>query len=120
MSDKKDNISLQMDDSSFDKVGYSDDYVFNHFDYDTSSNIKQDDISTGANMKDLITICEYYGIAKEVRANKYNKQEIVNILTVYERELSNYALVSSRRQLWHYMNELKRDKFMKKFVIWKS
>jgi hypothetical protein len=94
--------------------------MFNHFEYDiSSSNIKQEDIGLNTNIKDLLTICEYYGIAKEIRVNKYNKTEIINILTVYERELGNYQCVASRKQLWYYMNELKRDKFMKKFVIWK-
>ena len=120
MSSTPDNISLEMDVTVFDKVIYDDDYMFNPFEYDiTSSNIKQEDISLNTNIKDLLTICEYYGIAKEIRANKYNKMEIINILMVYERELSNHPCVASRRQLWYYMNELKRDKFMKKFVIWK-
>ena len=120
MSSTPDNISLEMDVTVFDKVIYDDDYMFNPFEYDiTSSNIKQEDISFNTNIKDLLTICEYYGIAKEIRANKYNKMEIINILMVYERELSNHPCVASRRQLWYYMNELKRDKFMKKFVIWK-
>ncbi len=119
MSPTQDNISLHMDETVIDKVMYEDDYLFNHFNYDASSNIKQEDISLNTNIKDLLTICEYYGIAKEIRANKYNKTEIINILTVYERELSNHSCVANRKQLWHYMNELKRDKFMKKFVIWK-
>ena len=120
MSSTQDNISLEMDVTVFDKVIYDDDYMFNPFEYDiTSSNIKQEDISLYTNIKDLLTICEYYGIAKEIRANKYNKIEIINILMVFERELSNHQCVASRRQLWYYMNELKRDKFMKKFVIWK-
>ena len=120
MSSKQDNISLEMDETHFDKIICDDDYMFNSFEYDiTSSNIKQEDIGVNTNIKDLLTICEYYGIAKEIRANKYNKIEIINILTVYERELSNHQCVASRKQLWYYMNELKRDKFMKKFVIWK-
>lgn len=120
MSPKQDNISLEMDESVFEKVIYDDNNIFNPFDYDIySSNVKQEDISLNTNIKDLLTICEYYGIAKEVRANKYNKMEIINILLVFERELSNYPCVASRKQLWYYMSELKRDKFMKKFVIWK-
>ncbi len=120
MSTKQDNISLEMDETVFDKIVYDDSCMFNPFDYEiSSSNVKQEDISLNTNIKDLLTICEYYGIAKEVRANKYNKMEIINILMVYERELSNYQSVATRKQLWYYMNELKRDKFMKKFVIWK-
>ena len=116
MSQKQDNISLQMDETHFDD---NESYIFTHFEHDALSNIKQDNLSLVSNIKDLLTICEYYGIAKEIRANKYNKNEIVNILVVFEREIGNHQCVASRKQLWHYMNELKRDKFMKKFVIWK-
>lgn len=116
MSLAKDNILLTMDDLPF---LFEENCMFNQFDYDLSCNLKYDDVNIASNIKDLLVICDYYGLAKEIRANKYNKNDIVNMLFVYERDISNQLIVANRKQLWHYMNELKRDKFMKKFVIWK-
>ena len=32
--------------------------------------------------------------------------------------MENYEVVIRRKELWYYINELKNDKMMKKFVIW--
>jgi len=117
MSLAKDNISLSMVDLPF--FNNEECCLFNPFDNDMSCNLKYDDVSIACNSKDLLVICDYYGLTKEIRANKYNKNDIVHVLLVYERDISNQQMVANRKQLWHYMNELKRDKFMKKFVIWK-
>jgi len=116
MSAAKDNILLNMDDLPF---SVEDNLMFNQFDYDLSCNLKYDDVTVATNIKDLLVICEYYGLAKEIRTNKYNKNDVVHMLFVFERNLNNQQIVAIRRQMWHYMNELKNDKFMKKFVIWK-
>ena len=68
------------------------------------------------NVKDLITICDYYGLAKEIK--KLNKNDIVYFLVNFENNIINNSIVEKRKKLWNYMNELKNDKFMKKFVIW--
>ena len=69
-------------------------------------------------VKELLLICEYYGIAKEVKTNKFNKDEIIHFLVMYESNPSNSAIVCKRRNMWFYINELKNDKFMKKHVLW--
>ena len=70
------------------------------------------------NVKQLLLICEYYGIAKDLRSNKCNKSDILNTLIIYENNIENQERVNKRKQLWHYINELKNDKFMKKYVLW--
>ncbi len=70
------------------------------------------------NVKELLLICEYYGIAKELRANKCNKEEIIIILVNFENNPINNDVVLRRRNMWHYMSQLKNDKFMKKYVLW--
>jgi hypothetical protein len=69
-------------------------------------------------VKQLMHICDYYGISKEVKAFKCKKQEIVNFLLVFENTDNNFEVVMKRKQLWYYINELKNDKFMKKFILW--
>jgi hypothetical protein len=69
-------------------------------------------------VKQLLLICEYYGISKDLKNNKCNKSDILNTLIIYENNNENIEKVNKRKNLWHYMNELKNDKFMKKFVLW--
>lgn len=69
-------------------------------------------------VKQLFLICEYYGIAKDLRITKCNKTDILNTLIIYENNIENIEIVKKRKNLWHYMTELKNDKFMKKYVLW--
>jgi len=70
-------------------------------------------------LKQLMLICEYYDLLKEVRAAKASKKlDVIGAIVMFENNPENGALVYRRKQLWHYINELKSDKFMKKFVFW--
>jgi hypothetical protein len=69
-------------------------------------------------VKQLLLICEYYGIAKDLRITKCNKSDILNTLIIYENNIENLENVNKRKKLWYYMTELKNDKFMKKYVLW--
>jgi len=68
-------------------------------------------------IKELMLICEYYGFAKELKTKKYNKEEIIHFLVEYELNPLNSEIVSTRQSMWIYINELKNDKFMKKYVL---
>ena len=69
-------------------------------------------------VKELLLICDYYGIAKELKSNKCNKCEIIEFLVIFESNPMNSEIVFKRQNLWFYINELKNDKFMKKYVLW--
>jgi hypothetical protein len=69
-------------------------------------------------VKELLLICEYYGLAKELKNNKCNKEQIINWLVMFESDLNNSDIVFKRQNMWFYINELKKDKFMKKYVVW--
>jgi hypothetical protein len=68
-------------------------------------------------VKQLLQICDYYGIAKELRTNKCNKDEIINILVHFENDYNNSEIVFKRQTMWLYINELKNDSHMKKYII---
>lgn len=76
------------------------------------------DYTLNYTVKELMAICDYYGIAKELKQNKCNKDLIVHNLIIFELNQNNYEIVFKRQNLWFYMNELKKDKFMKKYIIW--
>ena len=69
-------------------------------------------------VKELLIICDYYGFAKELKNNKCNKEQIIQILVSFESDLNNSDIVFKRQNMWFYINELKNDKFMKKFLLW--
>ena len=68
-------------------------------------------------VKQLTQICEYYNLSKDIKLNKMKKQEIIEQIIMFENNDDNYDIVLKRKELWYYMNELKNDKQMKKFVI---
>jgi hypothetical protein len=69
-------------------------------------------------VKELVLICDYYGFAKDVKANKFNKEQIIDFLVSFESNIANTDIVFRRQNMWFYINELKNDKFMKKFILW--
>ena len=69
-------------------------------------------------VKDLYLICDYYGISKEMKANKFKKEQIIQTLINFEANPLNADIVCKRQNMWFYMNELKSDVFMKKFLLW--
>ena len=68
--------------------------------------------------KQLLLICDFYNISKQMKINKYTKTDIINSLVLFENNPNNFEIVLKRKQFWFYINELKRDKFMKKYVLW--
>jgi len=69
-------------------------------------------------LKDLMKICEYYGIAKNVKASKCKKQDIISTIIYFENSIENYDIVLKRHKMWAYMTELLEDPKMKYFLLW--
>ena len=69
-------------------------------------------------VKELLLICEYYGIAKELKINKCCKDLIIHFLVDFESKPLNNTIGLRRQEMWRCINILKNDKFMKKYVLW--
>lgn len=69
-------------------------------------------------VKSLLLICEYYGFAKEMKSQKFSKDEIIEYLVQFESDDNNFEIVCRRQNMWHCMEMLKEDKFMKKYILW--
>ena len=76
------------------------------------------DYSENNTVKQLMRICDYYNISKELKLTKPKKIDIVNAILIYENDHNNKGSVYKRKQMWHYIEELRNDKFMKQFVFW--
>jgi len=125
----QENISFFIDDN----LEKNDNYEINNIQLLNSEYIFEEDESLyyikflhydiNYKVKQLLQICEYYGIeyygtSKDIRINKCNKSDVLNTLIMYENNIENQERVNKRKQLWHYINELKNDKIMKKYVLW--
>ena len=63
-------------------------------------------------IKKLKIICEYYGLKK-----KGKKDELIQQIELFENDPKHIEIVSKRKLFWYYMNELKHDKILKKFIL---
>ena len=119
------NIQFNIDEVSeetnvdFDEIMSSfENEIFN--DYESENIIASQILNYQINftIKQLVVICDYYGISKEIKLNKATKIEIINTLVYFENNSTNEDIVLKRQNLWFYLNELKNDKTMKKYVLW--
>jgi hypothetical protein len=127
MSENEENISFFIEedtnnnDSNFDiNEILNSEYIFKDED-NLCANFIHYDIN--CTLKQLLLICQYYGIeyygtSKDIRINKCNKSDVLTTLVMYENNIENLEKVNKRKKLWNYINELKNDKFMKKYVLW--
>jgi hypothetical protein len=105
--EEKENKFLENEENNIENVkneiidGYA-----NHVNYKMNYTVKQ-----------LLQICDYYNISKTMKIIKANKDDIITNLISFENNPENYEIVNKRKQMWYYMEELKNDKFMKKFFL---
>ena len=66
------------------------------------------------NLKQLTMIYEYYNLGKVA---KIKKADMIQAIVVFEHDNENCEIVMRRQLLWHYLEELKADKFMKRFIL---
>jgi hypothetical protein len=130
----EENILMNIDDSSIKDVGDVGDYDGDelemilkeiddsssdyNFNTETLLTVKLIYYDTNYSVKQLLLICDYYGLLKEVKLNKFKKQELILFLLDFEENMENSLIVYKRKQLWYFMDELKNDKFMKKYILW--
>jgi hypothetical protein len=54
---------------------------------------------------------------RKYRDWKNKKEQIIESLVLFENEATHKGVVNKRKSMWFYMNELKKDKFMKKYIM---
>jgi hypothetical protein len=68
---------------------------------------------TNYTVKQLQLICEYYSI----KTARFKKNELIVKILLFENSLENVELVVRRREMWNYMDELKKDKVLRRFLL---
>jgi len=79
-----------------------DDYLASELDYQTNY-IK----------KELERIADYYEISKR----KKRKDELVEVIVLFEKDPVNIQKVYQRKKLWRYIEEIRKDKYLRQFLI---
>jgi hypothetical protein len=142
-----DNINYILHDISIEDEGIDITQLMDNFDnvylYDETCNIEevsqQEDmydidvlISEHKNYemnfttKQLHIICDYYNLTKETKiydtnmskARNMKKEELILLIISFENDVENIEIVTRRKKLWFYLDELKSDKYTKKYVLW--
>jgi hypothetical protein len=132
MSDNDDNNSNEnvffsldegeQTENSNDTLNFLDDFDFSNEMNDLNNEgiieVMSVDYKINYTVKELLLICEYYGIAKELKIHKCCKDVIIQFLVDFESNPLNNTIVLRRQEMWRCINILKNDKFMKKYVLW--
>ena len=100
------NISLLnelLEKENSNNTYYKEDMYLEYCFYDINYNVKQ-----------LFMIRDYYGLKNVKKANKFS---IIYAIIDFENKVENKEIVSRRKLMWIYMDEIKKDKFMKKYIL---
>ena len=79
-----------------------DDYIAMEIDYQNNYTKKQ-----------LERIADYYDISKR----KKRKDQLAEDIVIFEKIPDNVTKVYQRKKLWSYVDEIKKDKYLSKFLI---
>jgi len=63
--------------------------------------------------KELERICDYYEISKR----KKRKADLIQDIIIFEQDQINSEIVEKRIELWYCIEQIKNDKYLKKFLI---
>ena len=75
--------------------------------------ILENDYLNNYTVKSLGQIMDYY----ELNKKNLKKNEIIQLLVMFETDLINKPLVEKRIRLWENIKELKKDKYFSKYII---
>ena len=75
--------------------------------------ILENDYLNNYTVKSLGQIMDYY----ELNKKNLKKDEIIQMLVIFESDPQNEPLVEKRLRLWENIKELKKDKYFSKYII---
>ena len=107
------NISFLIDETTDETDGLIEKFDFSFVDYGDDNMPQIINYQLNFTMRQLTQICDFY----EIQKTKKNKDELIKLLVDIETNLDNCDVVCRRKLLWFYMDEIKNDKYMKKFVL---
>ena len=82
-------------------------------DYDDEIFSRKLNYQVNFTVKQLSMICDYY----KIRLRNKNKNELIEVIVSFENESKNTSTVLKRKKLWFYLEELRKDPFTKKYLL---
>ena len=64
-------------------------------------------------VRQLQNVCDYYKIS----CKKMKKTELIATIVDFENNPENCFIVMKRQKMWYYVEKLREDPFMKKFIV---
>ena len=58
-------------------------------------------------------ICGFYNLSY----SRVKKKDLIRMLVDYEQNPGNIPMVQERKRLWYYMQELRDNKYLSKYII---
>ena len=121
MTEPKNNISFLLQENSKNKDNITYEELIKEVDLlEITAAISLDDMiameldyQTNYTKKQLERICDYYAISKR----KKRKTQLVEEIVQFEKNANNLTVVYQRKKLWGYIEEIKSDKYLRKFLI---
>jgi hypothetical protein len=65
--------------------------------------------------KEMEMISDYYEISKR----RKNKATLIQDIVLFETDPCNFEITEKRKLMWFYYNEIKNDRYFRKFIIYK-
>ena len=65
----------------------------------------------------LEIIAEYYNIPKKENRRVKRKDKLIEDIVIFEKDITNYDIVQRRKTLWFYIEEIRNDSYLSKFLI---
>ena len=59
---------------------------------------------------------DYYELSKK----NMRKDEMIQLIILFEIDPTNSQIVNKRHTLWSYINDLKQDKYFSKFILFNN
>ena len=105
--------SIQETFETFEIFNYNGESELTRQELQDKAYILENDYLNNYTVKSLGQIMDYY----ELNKKNLKKDEIVQILVIFESEPQNEPLVEKRLRLWENIKELKKDKYFSKYII---
>jgi hypothetical protein len=116
------NLQLNIEEMDYPIINESaineDVFLDNYAEYDEYVCNNRSNYTLNYTVKQMLLICNYYNLSKNHKLNKLKKEDLANLLISFESDKDNSEIVNMRLTCWFFMNELKKDKFMKKYIVW--
>jgi len=115
-----DNISFVIEDTETN----NEKYVNGLFNMDNMANMAnmnniylKEDRYNSCTIKQLLLISDYYNLTKKYKLSKSNKLDIIIQIVLFETNPKNNIIVNRRKTIWFYVEEIKNDKTMSKYIL---